>query len=194
MTSSRPLPPLRPGLMVDVTAPLGPSTEAWPGDVPFSRMAREEQGFVTSSLEMSAHSGTHLDAPAHLASRSGPTVDRLPLERLLTEVLLRDTPGGLPRGEELRGRGLLLRGGCGLPPAAAARLVDAGVGVVGVDSISIDAPGSAGAHAALLGAGVPVIEGLVLSGLEEGAYMMLCLPLRIEEGEASPVRVLLQPL
>ena len=70
----------------------------------------------------------------------------------------------------------------------------AGLKLVGFDYLSIDRFGSADfpAHHALLEAGVVVVEGLDLSGVEPGEYDMACLPLRVGGGDASPARVILR--
>ena len=43
----------------------------------------------------------------------------------------------------------------------------------------------------LLGAGVVVVEGLNLAGVEPGRYGLVCLPLAIRGAEAAPARVIL---
>ena len=42
--------------------------------------------------------------------------------------------------------------------------------------------------------GMAIIEGVVLDGVPEGRYELIALPLRIEGGDASPVRAVLRPL
>jgi arylformamidase len=57
----------------------------WPGDPPFSLeevTSLERDGVRTSKVSMATHTGTHLDAPAHLI-RGGRTVDELDLEVLV---------------------------------------------------------------------------------------------------------------
>ena len=47
------------------------------------------------------------------------------------------------------------------------------------------------AHHTLLGAGVPIIEGLDLVAAEPGRYELTCLPIRLANAEAAPARVVL---
>ena len=47
-------------------------------------------------------------------------------------------------------------------------------------------------HQALLGAGIWVIEGLDLSGVEPGEHELICLPLKVEGGDGAPARALLR--
>jgi len=100
-------------------------------------------------------------------------------------VLLR-TGGGeaLRQGEP--GRGCLTEDG-------AAFLVEKGVALVGIDALSIDDldEEELPAHRILLPTGVVVVEGVDLSGIESGRYELICLPLKIQDGDGAPARVLL---
>jgi arylformamidase len=73
-------------------------------------------------------------------------------------------------------------------------LAECGVRTVGVDYLSVggyreDGPET---HHALLGAGVWIIEGLNLRGVEAGSYDLVCLPLRLMGAEGSPARAILR--
>ncbi|NIV11850.1 MAG: cyclase family protein, partial [Aliifodinibius sp.] len=46
-------------------------------------------------------------------------------------------------------------------------------------------------HEILLKAGVVVVEGLNLSGIEQGRYTMYCLPLKIKDADGAPARTIL---
>jgi arylformamidase len=73
----------------------------------------------------------------------------------------------------------------------AAYLAGVGVRTVGIDYLSIghgdDGPA---VHRALLGAQVLIVEGLNLSDVEPGAYDLVCLPLKIRDGDGAPARAL----
>jgi len=77
---------------------------------------------------------------------------------------------------------------------AALYLVHAGIKLVGIDSLSVEEPGSQEfpAHHALLEAGVVIIEGLDLSAVDPGEDEMTCLPLPIVGADGSPARVVLR--
>lgn len=199
-----------PGKLLDVTMPLSNTTPAWPGDTRFRRETREEAGFRTSRIVMSCHSGTHMDAPAHL-SRCSAAIDGIPASRLILPALVLDGTGcgevgpGLLRGLELKGRAVLLKTVGGeehsdimeyghLAAGTAQAAVEKGVYLVGIDSLSVDPPGGSASHGILLEAGVPVMENLVLREILPGEYLLLCFPLRIESGDGSPVRAFLHPL
>ena len=68
---------------IDVSLPLRHGLVPWPGDPPF-QLKREsdlERGdFCTfSTLAMSAHAGTHMDAPLHFLRR-GRAIDAMPVD------------------------------------------------------------------------------------------------------------------
>jgi len=159
---------------------------------------------------MTSHTGTHMDAPAHLMD-DGTTVDRIPPRRLVLPATVVRCPGQTVGPEDLAqtevsGRAVLLRTrGSELPrdgfrpgypylrPEAAELLRDEGALLVGTDCLSVDPPSGKTAHRTLLKAGIPIVEDLMLGGAEPGCYVMVCLPLRIEGGDGAPVRALLFP-
>lgn len=166
---------------------------------------------------MTAHTGTHMDAPSHfLAGGSG--IDEFPLDTGIGRARVIAIPGqvraigaadlqgyGIRRGERLlfKTRNSNQRwenrdfqpGFTALNESGAAFLKQAGVLLVGVDYLSIGLHEADGTetHRTLLGAGVWIVEGLDLSGVGEGEYDMVCLPLRIQGCDGSPARVALRP-
>lgn len=155
---------------------------------------------------MSSHSGTHMDPPAHIHGEDL-TIDRIPAERMILPAVVLDCRGQpvigpeLISGWDLSGKALLLRTGApaglstdmpGMTAGAASLAVEKGVLLVGTDAISIDPPWELDSHRILLPASVPVLENLMLDEVEEGKYLLLCFPLRIEGGDGSPVRAFLQ--
>ena len=81
----------------------------------------------------------------------------------------------------------------GLAPSLAAELAARGVVLVGIDTPSVDPwdDSALEAHRALARAGIAWLEGLVLEDVAPGRYDLVALPLRIEGGDASPVRAVL---
>lgn len=89
---------------------------------------------------------------------------------------------------------LLFKGGgeAYLSTSAAFALAAAGVTLVGTDAWSIGAPHEeAGPHVELLGADIPILEGLCLSHVKEGTYTLVAFPLYLKGAEASPLRAVL---
>lgn len=178
---------------IDLTMTVSDGLAAFPGSprphiVPWETIARD--GYNLELVFMSAHTGTHLDAPRHFV-RGGATVDRIPASRLVCDAAVAGLDGrdasmpitwadivaaasgpGLPApGEALvirtgwsdrPGRGSYFEKCPGLSAGAARRIASLRPALVGIDSPSIDAGGAPSfpAHKALLGAGIPVVENL----------------------------------
>jgi arylformamidase len=204
--------------LIDVSVPLDASLPTYPGNTPFSleaikRIARGESSNV-STVHMSVHTGTHVDAPRHFFD-GGAGVDMLPLEMLLGRVRVievhsrkgigPDELSEIDLSEDVRvlikthnsrlwGSPEFNPDYIGVTEAGARHLIGHGIKVLGVDYLSVEQfrqPG-APAHHALLGGGVIVIEGLNLRDVDPGVYEMFCLPLRIVGADGAPARVVLR--
>ena len=193
-----------------------PATEV----TPLSRVA-EGAGANVSWVQLSSHAGTHVDANWHFIDDGsklleipverwcGPAyVAHIPdgVDQISAADL---ESAGIPEGTER----LLLRtrnsrvwddwdGASYVPfredyvgvlPDAARWLVEHGVRLVGTDSLSVGTfgPQNRDTHLTLLGNDVLVIELLDLSRIEPGPYELVCLPLKLAEGDGAPARVLL---
>jgi len=193
----------------DVTRPLSARSPVYPGDVVPSFDQEERDGYLITGLRMSSHSGTHIDSPAHFLP-GGSTIDGLPLENLIGKCRVIDLSGAGPRitASQLGGRAggatrVLLKtsfSGAGefaedfpaIDISAARLLAARKIRCVGIDSMSIEPFGSDGSvHRELLGNGCSIIELLDLSGIREGEYHMIALPLRLEGIDGAPARVIL---
>lgn len=183
--------------LFDLTHPLGPQAPVFPGDEPVrlrACAALDPEGYRATRLELGTHSGTHVDAPAHLLA-GGTTLAELPLHLWIGPALLLDAEGlesaSLPETERL------LLAGCpdGIPPEWAHALAGRGLRLLGVDGPSVDPVASRElpAHRALLGAGIAIVENLRLEGAPRGRGTLYCLPLSIEAGDGAPARVLWEP-
>jgi len=194
----------------DVTRPLNESVVVYPGDhVP--KIVQEDHGrYLLSSLHLSTHSGTHIDAPSHYIPGAA-SIDVIPPDKMNGECRVIEIAG---RDPEINARDLepslngmkkiLLKtwysgeevfheGYPGLSPDAADAIVRAGIECVGIDSPSIEPySGDGSVHRTLLSHGVVIIELLSLGSVKEGYYWMAALPLRLEGLDGSPCRVLLR--
>ena len=83
-----------------------------------------------------------------------------------------------------------------ISPAVVARLRDAGVVLIGVDTPSLDPQNSKtmDAHHEVLKGDMRILEGLVLDDVPAGEYELIALPLPLEGADASPVRAVLREL
>ncbi|MBI2852889.1 MAG: cyclase family protein [Chloroflexi bacterium] len=199
----------------EISVPLFDGMVHWPGDPPvrIQRTADIDLGdsHTLSEISMGSHSGTHIDAPRHFL-RQGLGIDRMPAEAtvgIARVIEIRDTV--LVRAEELlahrirRGERILLKtrnSGAAwwikeftgdfvsISLEAADFLARRGVRAVGIDYLSIGGYRADGkkVHQVLLEAGIWLIEGLDLSRVSQGKYHLVCLPLRLKEGDGAPAR------
>jgi arylformamidase len=203
----------------DISLPISESLVVWPGDPPIRitqpyHLDRGDEATVTR-LDMGAHTGTHVDAPAHFVP-GGSGVDDLDLNVLVGPALVVDAREAdalsadvletlpFPPGTErvlfhTRNSDLWARDKrefhedfCAITGDGARWLIERGVRLVGVDYLSV-APFDAviPTHRALLCAGVVAIEGLDLSDIKPGAYQLVCLPLKIVGADGAPARAIL---
>lgn len=207
---------------IDISVPLRTAMPHWPGDIPvnITQTMNVDRGDVCNlrTLSMSAHTGTHMDAPLHFVAQ-GSAIDTMPLDATIgpARVIAIESDSAITRaelqecgpqpGERLlfktrnsrlwRNRcRLFMKNFVAVNADAARYLVECGVRTIGVDYLSVGAYEGDGVetHHVLLGAGVWVIEGLDLSAAEPGSYEMVCLPLRIEGGDGAPARAALRKL
>ena len=169
-----------------------------------------------SVFTLGTHTGTHLDAPLHFVP-GGATVEALDVNVLVgpaqvVEVYGRDritaadlAQAGIAPGTERvlfktdntrLGRlhdGVFHPDYVGVAPSGAEWLVTHGVRLVGVDYLSVGpyGPVNVETHRILLGAGVVVVETLVLDEVNAGAYTLVALPPKFAGLEGSPCRCLL---
>ncbi|MEV1132302.1 cyclase family protein [Agromyces sp. NPDC049794] len=170
--------------------------------------------FAIDLITMAGNTGTYLDSPYHrhaeggdLASLSLDGLVGLPAEVFhLTDVSSRGIPAEVFLDRELAGAAVLLHTGWSrhfgtaeyahgapfLTEAGAHHLVEAGVVLVGIDSLNIDDAESGGArpaHTILLGAGVHVVEHLTgLDRLPPRGARFTAAPPRVERFGTFPVR------
>ena len=206
----------------DVSAPLDPrTTPVYEGDAPMSFEflldMRTGDPLTLSVYSLGAHSGTHIDAPMHFI-RDGASIDRVPLEALIGPALvieIADSVQAIDAAElerhPWRGasrvlfrtrsseRGWMRSAGfhrdfAYIAPDAAQLLADAGVQLVGIDYLSAEQFGAPEprTHRILLGAGIPIVEGLVLEQVRAGEYDLIVLPIRVAGHEGAPARAVVR--
>jgi arylformamidase len=72
-------------------------------------------------------------------------------------------------------------------------LVERGIGLIGIDYLSIQRFGDPlDTHHVLFRGGVTILEGLWLAHVDPGRYELVCLPLRLAGCEAAPARAVLR--
>jgi len=207
----------------DVSVPLSASTPTYPGDpgIEVSRWLELAHGDPAnvSFIKFGAHSGTHVDAPAHFIEGAA-RVESLSLDVLIGKArVIAVPPKALVIDRDFVARNLtsddtrilfktrnsefwstsdskFQSDYTYIDPAAATLLVERGVRLVGIDYLSVEQFQSPHfeTHHVLLGNGVVIIEGLDLRGIDAGTYELICLPLRVSggDGDGAPARVVLR--
>jgi arylformamidase len=204
----------------DITVPMRSGMPVYEGDPsieiqPWSALANGDSANV-SFLHFGAHTGTHVDAPAHFIEGAR-KIDALSLDALIgparvirvpddfaeigpdflaecdfdhVERVLFHTRNSSFWSESFR------KDFTHLLPEAAQILVDRGVKLVGTDYLSIEKfhSGHHRTHLTLLSSNVVIVEGLNLSEIAAGDYELICLPLKIADGagDGAPARVVLR--
>lgn len=209
----------------DVSVPLSAETPTYPGDpgIEISEWKSFAKGdsVNVSLIHFGAHSGTHVDAPAHFIEGAA-GMDSLPLEVLIGEAQVIEVPNEVlvidldfisehcPPGCKrflFKTRNSSFWDGedpvfhtdfTYLDTSAAEQLVSQGTRLVGIDYLSIEKFKSKKyeTHLALLSKGVVIVEGLDLREISGGMYELICLPLKIStgNGDGAPARVVLRTL
>jgi arylformamidase len=207
--------------LIDISLPIGPDLLVWPGDPPVEVVPRLQLSAGdpanVSEVRMGTHTGTHVDPPNHFVE-GGIGIDRVSLDLLYGEVVVADArhldrpieptdlealaiPAGATRVLLRTANSELWRSlparfpdryAC-LTPDAATWVVARGIGLIGVDFVSVEQKGASGhpVHHTLLESGVVIIEGVNLGQVEPGNYTLACLPLRIVDGDGGPARAIL---
>ncbi|MDI1240332.1 MAG: cyclase family protein [bacterium] len=204
----------------DVTISISETVPIWEGDPPATvrgeRALAAGDGANVSSLCFGAHTGTHVDAPNHFIEGTR-RVDELDLAKLIGPCrvveIASDVVGVEPSHLPSLGgvERLLLRTRNSefwstpedgfrkdftyIKLATARLLADAGIKLIGIDYLSIEAPGSEGhpVHVTLLEKEIVILEGLDLREVSAGDYELACLPLKYVggTGDGAPARTVL---
>ena len=154
-------------------------------------------------LSMCAHNGTHVDAPYHFLN-DGKTVDELQLSKLVGYVYVADNEGIVTaqKAEEILDKArnacaesakrILVKGKSTLSLEAAEVLAEAGVELYGNESQTVgDENAPMYTHKALLGVGTVLLEGIRLSEVCEGVYLLAAQPINLGGSDGAPCRAIL---
>lgn len=206
--------------IIDISLSITTQMPVWPGDdkVVLERRTKIEEGANAnvSFLAISAHTGTHVDAPYHflpdgikvedlpLDSLIGPVqvvqiprnelvinaevIERLKLEPVVERILFKTTNSELwAHPDDPFNKHFI-----GVDESGARELVDRKIKLVGIDYLSISPyKKSRPTHEVLLGAGMVILEGVNLTDVSVGKYMLYCLPLKLKGADGAPARAVL---
>jgi arylformamidase len=202
----------------DISVPVETGGLIYPGnpeiEIAPQQAISQGAGANVSRIAFGSHTGTHVDAARHFFD-DGQTVADIPLQKLIgpsiliavddsnmsvtaadlekfdlgdhTRVLIRSRNSSFLHEREFH------RDFTYLAPDGAEYLVSKGVGLVGVDYLSIEQfhSGHHRTHRTLLGENVVIVEGLSLKDVPPGEYEFICLPLRLAGLDGAPARAVL---
>ena len=171
------------------------------------------------ALNIISHTGTHIDAPLHFIP-NGATIDTMPIDALMGPARIIESkasvsiqvdeliPYDIQPGERIIFKTSnsekcyhtddFINDYVYLSTEAAHFLVEKKVSVAGIDYIAIssfaDKDNLKEVHETLLGNGIWILEAVNLNGIRPGPCELICLPLRLEGGDAAPARAIVRPL
>ena len=156
-----------------------------------------------TALSMCAHNGTHIDAPYHFIA-DGRTVDRIELSHAVGYAFVAEHEGDVT-AEDARSilrvasercaeaaKRILLKGCLTVTREAAEVFADADVWLLGNESQTVgpeQAPMEV--HRILLGKDMLLLEGIRLSEVPEGVYLLNAAPINLGGADGAPCRATL---
>ncbi len=205
---------------IDISLPIHSEMLVWEDDhLPVIDFCQTiEQGFDAnvSKINMSVHTGTHVDAPLHFID-GGKRLEEMDLSILIGEAYVFETSenvvtrdvlknGKIPKTKRLliktKNRKLYEKkmfdpSFTALDESAADWILENDICLVGIDYLSIEIYENKKigypVHKKLLRNEVLLLEGLVLNDVSSGLYQLTALPLNLLSTEAAPVRAILFP-
>ena len=179
----------------------------YPGDPSPERqvMLRIADGAVCNltAFQMCAHNGTHVDAPYHFID-GGKTIDQVSLTRFVGYAYMTEAEGDIMAEDaekmllkakscdERAAERILVKGKATVTEGAAEVLAKAGIKLFGNESQTVgpeDAPMAV--HKIMLGAEIVLLEGIRLTKVPEGAYLLNAAPLNLGGSDGAPCRAVL---
>ncbi len=193
-------------MIYDITQPLF-ECEVFPGDDPPKRyeLQKISNGDMCNltGLYMCAHNGTHVDAPFHFLN-DGKGINKVSLSKFIGkayvaehkgDVTAQDAENILKRAEKCcigSEKKILIKGDATVTPEAAEVFAKAKIDLIGNESQTVgplNAPMAV--HLILLKAEVVLLEGIRLSNIPEGTYILNCAPLNLSDADGAPCRAVL---
>lgn len=171
-----------------------------------------DKGANESRISIDLHSGSHVDAPYHIL-QDGKTIEKISMDKFIGRAVVLDftkVKDSITENHLKNSKGKIQKDGivllktmnksekrfnpnfAYLEKSGAEYLASKKIKAVGIDSLGIErSQPNHETHKILLKMGIPIFEGLDLSKVKEGRYFFHGLPLKIKNGDASPVRAVL---
>jgi arylformamidase len=204
-------------MMYDITPLVTEQLPLWPGSVPLTRRIevdmRKGSRVTSSTMTATVHLGAHADAPSHY-SLNGEAIHERSLDFYLGKcqvIRVKCSPNSRIHYSHIPGinapRVLFATDSfdynrkfktdfAALDPQLIQQLAEFGVMTIGIDTPSVDLYESQNleSHQMALHYNMAILEGLDLTGVPEGLYELVALPLKLKGFDASPVRAILRTI
>lgn len=178
------------------------SCAVYPGDPQPVREVklRISEGAVCNltAFEMCAHNGTHVDAPVHFIDGEE-TIDKVPLDKFIGPAYVAEHNGDITAETAERilsgakgAERILVKGDAVMTKEGAEVFVKAGIKLFGNESQTVgplEAPMEV--HLIMLGAKVVLLEGVRLSEVPVGTYLLNAAPINLGGSDGAPCRAVL---
>ena len=197
--------------ILDLSHTITNETPVYPGDQAVNIVSAgsfAKEGCLDHSITLGSHTGTHVDAPAHMIV-GGKELKDYPIERFVTKSVCIDVTNGF-NAEEIKnsnvteGGSVIFYTGISkffmedkywheyivLDDECCEVLIDKKVSMVGLDTASADNVDGFPVHKKLLGADILIIENLTnLKELVGNTFEFQALPIKLEK-DGAPVRAI----
>ncbi len=184
--------------------------EVYPGDpspkkIPQLSISNGDVCNLTA-FEMCAHNGTHVDAPFHFIDGQE-TIDQVPLDKFIGCAYVAEREGLLTGDDAVRvieeakqcnpesAERILIKGDVTVTKEAAEVFAEAKLKLYGNESQTVgplEAPMEV--HLIMLGAKTVLLEGIRLSEVPVGAYLLNAAPINLGGCDGAPCRAVLMSL
>jgi arylformamidase len=191
-------------MIIDITrnvqeAPLYPGTP--PIEIERLHDVNKGDAYSVSKFVVLSHVGTHADAESHfMPGTNRKNIEQMTLDHYYGSAHVVSVPrNALVTKKDLEGRlegveRLVIHGGgkSYLARDAADYIVAQKIQTVIIDAWSV-APldNEKEIHQTLLGAGIAIVENVILDNVDDGAYTVAAFPLKIKGSDGAPVRAVL---
>lgn len=151
-----------------------------------------------TAFRMCAHNGTHVDAPRHFY-KDGKTLSDMPLDSFVGHAYVCAHEGDVSAADAeaiLRKAGsagrILIKGNAVVTLEAAQIFAQSGIRLLGNESQTVGPENAPMAvHLALLGKDIVLLEGIRLTDVPEGEYLLCAAPIHLGGCDGAPCRAVL---
>ena len=161
-----------------------------------------------TAFNMCAHNGTHVDAPFHFINE-GRTIDQVDIDRFVGycyvashdgDITAEDAKKIMDRAKDAAGdtdcyNRILVKGEATMTEEAAKVFADNNIKLFGNESQTVgplEAPMEV--HLIMLGAEIVLLEGIRLSEVPDGVYLLNAAPINLGGADGAPCRAILMSL